>query len=132
MGAPRIPTTAEQVSIVIGGEIPFLNALLRMALLEAGFKIKDEAATIEDLERICKALSTTVVLIDFQMSEEDGVKLTNRLLDIDSALAIVFIIETLGGFGEKVLASGARAFIQKPFSTFDLVDLIRKVAPVHW
>jgi FixJ family two-component response regulator len=29
-----------------------------------------------------------------------------------------------------MLASGARAFLQKPFSMYDLIDLIRKVAPM--
>jgi DNA-binding NarL/FixJ family response regulator len=114
---------------LLAGEIPFLAALLRMAITEAGFSIAGEATDSLGLIQMCKSVKPHIILVDFDLDEEGAVRLIEEIMDIDMTVAVIVITETLEGFAEKVLAAGARAFMQKPFSMYDLTDLMRKVVP---
>ncbi|MHA2213440.1 MAG: response regulator [Candidatus Thorarchaeota archaeon] len=114
---------------MLAGEIPFLAALLRMAITEAGFSIAGEATDSLGLIQMCKSVKPHIILVDFDLDEEGAVRLIEEIMDIDMTVAVIVITETLEGFAEKVLAAGAQAFMQKPFSMYDLTDLMRKVVP---
>jgi two-component system chemotaxis response regulator CheY len=117
--------------IIVAGEVPLLRVLLKMALEDSGFDVVAEAENVEDLMIECKGKSPSVVLIDFNMEQKDVVRLIENLLDIDPVVAIVVISDLIEGQNETVLAAGARAFLQKPFSMFDMTDIVRKVKPVY-
>jgi len=102
-----------------------------MALEDSGFEVIAEAENVEELLIECKGNSPSVVLIDFNIEQEDIVRLIENLLDIDPVVAIVVISDLVEGQNETVLAAGARAFLQKPFSMFDMTDIVRKVKPVY-
>jgi DNA-binding NarL/FixJ family response regulator len=102
-----------------------------MALEDDGFNVIAEAENIEGLLIECKGRSPSVVLIDFNMEQEAIVRLIESLLDIDPVVAIVIISDLIDGQNETVLAAGARAFLQKPFSMYDMTDIVRKVKPVY-
>ncbi|NOR38801.1 MAG: hypothetical protein GQ580_04360, partial [Candidatus Thorarchaeota archaeon] len=61
----------------------------------------------------------------------ERVKLIESMLDLDSNLAIVTVSSSDDDLGEMVFAAGARAFLQKPFSMYDLIDIVKKVTPVY-
>ncbi|MGY5859067.1 MAG: response regulator [Candidatus Thorarchaeota archaeon] len=117
--------------VIIAGEVPLLRVLLKMALEDSGFDVIAEAESAESLVIECKGSSPSVVLIDFNMEQEDIVRLIENLLDIDPVVAIVVISDLVDGQNETVLAAGARAFLQKPFSMYDMTDIVRKVKPVY-
>ena len=117
--------------IIVAGEVPLLRVLLKMALEDSGFDVVAEAENVEDLMIECKGKSPSVVLIDFNMDQTEVVRLIEKLLDIDPVVAIVVISDLIEGQNETVLAAGARAFLQKPFSMFDMTDIVRKVKPVY-
>ncbi len=117
--------------IIVAGEVPLLRVLLKMALEDSGFDVVAEAENVEDLMIECKGKSPSVVLIDFNMDQKEVVRLIEKLLDIDPVVAIVVISDLIEGQNETVLAAGARAFLQKPFSMFDMTDIVRKVKPVY-
>ncbi len=73
----------------------------------------------------------SVVLIDFNMESSDLIRLIEDILDIDPVIAIVVISDPINGVGETLLSAGARAFLQKPFSMYDMTDTVRKVKPVY-
>jgi len=102
-----------------------------MALEDSGFDVIAEAENVEGLLIECKGNSPAVVLIDFDMEQEAIVRLIENLLDIDPVVAIVVISDLVEGQNETVLAAGARAFLQKPFSMYDMTDIVRKVKPVY-
>ena len=102
-----------------------------MALEDSGFDVIAEAESAESLVIECKGNSPSVVLIDFNMEQEEIVRLIENLLDIDPVVAIVVISDLVEGQNETVLAAGARAFLQKPFSMYDMTDIVRKVKPVY-
>ena len=65
------------------------------------------------------------------MEQQDIVRLIEDVLDIDPIVAIVVISDLIDGQNETVLAAGARAFLQKPFSMHDMTDIVRKVKPIY-
>ncbi|MHA1138210.1 MAG: response regulator [Candidatus Thorarchaeota archaeon] len=117
--------------VIIAGEVPLLRVLLKMALEDSGFDVIAEAESAESLVIECKGSSPSVVLIDFNMEQEAIARLIENLLDIDPVVAIVVISDLVDGQNETVLAAGARAFLQKPFSMYDMTDIVRKVKPVY-
>lgn len=117
--------------VIVAGEVPLLRVLLKMALEDSGFDVIAEAETAESLVIECKGSSPSVVLIDFNMEQEEIVRLIENLLDIDPVVAIVVISDLVDGQNETVLAAGARAFLQKPFSMYDMTDIVRKVKPIY-
>jgi len=100
-----------------------------MAMEDAGFQVVDEVMDRTELLTACIRKKPDVVILDLKLSHEESVRLIEDLLDVDASVAIVAVADIEEGYSDKVLAAGARAFIQKPFSMYDLIDLIRKVAP---
>jgi DNA-binding NarL/FixJ family response regulator len=117
------------LAVIIGGDVPFLRVLLKMAMEDAGFQVIDEVMDRTDLLTACIRKKPDVVLLDLKLTHEESVRLIEDLLDVDASVAIVAVADMEEGYSDKVLSAGARAFIQKPFSMYDLIDLIRKVAP---
>ncbi|MFW9889423.1 MAG: response regulator [Candidatus Thorarchaeota archaeon] len=117
------------LGVVIAGEVPFLRVLLKMAIEDAGFTVIEEVTNQTDLLVSCLKKTPDVVILDLELADEDNVRLVEDLLDIDSSLSIIAISDLVEGYTETILAAGARAYLQKPFSMYDLVELIKKVAP---
>ena len=91
-----------------------------MALEDGGFEVVGEA---EDAQ--------SILVIDFNMEHTDLVRLIESILDIDPIIAVIVISDPIDGIGETVLSAGARAFLQKPFSMYDMTDMVRKVKPIY-
>jgi DNA-binding NarL/FixJ family response regulator len=108
-----------------------LRVLLKMALEDSGFNVVGEADDRESLLIMCQGSNPSVVLIDFSMEQQEIVRLIEDLLDIDPVVAIVVISDLIEGQSETVLAAGARAFLQKPFSMYDMTDIVKKVKPIY-
>ncbi len=117
--------------ILVAGEVPLLRVLLKMALEDNGFDVTGEVDNPQDLLVMCQSQKPAVVLIDFNLDQIEIVRLIESLLDIDPVLALVVLMDPITGQGETILAAGARAFLQKPFSMYDMTDLVRKVKPVY-
>jgi len=131
LGGRSILKEENHAGIIVAGEVPLLRVLLKMALEDAGFDVIGEAEDTENLMIQCKGNYPSVVIIDFDIDQVEIVRLIERLLDIDPVVAIVVISEIGEGQTEMVLAAGARAFLQKPFSMYDMTDIVRKVKPVY-
>lgn len=108
-----------------------LRVLLKMALEDAGFDVVAEAEDTANLLIQCEGNKPAVVIIDFNMDQTEIVRLIEDVLDIDPIIAIVVISDIIEGQTETVLAAGARAFLQKPFSMYDMTDIVRKVKPIY-
>lgn len=102
-----------------------------MALEDAALDVIGEAEDTENLLIQCKGNRPAVVIIDFNMDQIEIVRLIENLLDIDPIVAIVVISDIDEGQTETILAAGARAFLQKPFSMYDMTEIVRKVKPVY-
>ncbi|NHI88543.1 MAG: DNA-binding response regulator [Candidatus Thorarchaeota archaeon] len=116
--------------VIVAGEIPLLRVLLKMALEDSGFNVVGEADDAQSLLILSQSLKPAVVLIDFNIEQSGLVRLIEDILDVDPVISIVVISDPIEGVGETVLAVGARAFLQKPFSMYDMTETVRKVKPV--
>lgn len=119
----------KSMKLILANDIPFLSGLMRLAVSDTGYTVIDEVSRSEELIVSVHAQKPDVVIIDIQLPEKEMIRLIEQIMDIDVRIAIVVIAELLEGFGEKIMASGARAYLQKPYTTHDLIDIIRKVAP---
>ena len=130
LGGRSILKKKNHAGIIVAGEVPLLRVLLKMALEDAGFDVIGEAEDTENLLIQCKGNRPEVVIIDFNMDQVEIVRLIEELLDIDPVVSIVVISDVVEGQTEMVLAAGARAYLLKPFSMYDMTDIVRKVKPV--
>jgi DNA-binding NarL/FixJ family response regulator len=131
LGSRTDMTHLPHSGVVVAGEIPLLRVLLKMALEDGGFDVVGEAEDVQSLLVMSQCQKPAVVLIDFSIEQTDLIRLIESILDIDPIIAIVVISEPIDGVGEAVLSVGARAFLQKPFSMYDMTDTVRKVKPVY-
>jgi DNA-binding NarL/FixJ family response regulator len=122
-------TAKSTLCVIIAGDVPFLRVLLKMAIEDAGFIVIEEVTNQTDLLVSCLKKNPDVVILDLELPDEDNIRLVEDLLDIDSSVSIIAISDLVQGYTETILAAGARAYLQKPFSMYDLVELIKKVAP---
>lgn len=102
-----------------------------MALEDGGFDVIGEADNAQTLLVMSQSQNPAVVLIDLNMTQTDLVRLIESILDIDPIIAVVVISDPIDGVGEMVLSAGARAYLQKPFSMYDMTDTVRKVKPIY-
>ena len=73
-----------------------------------------------------------LVLMDMQLPKISGIEATRRLRADPATAAIPIIAVTsfaLSGDEQKVIAAGATAYLAKPYSPFQLLELIRRLAP---
>ena len=72
-----------------------------------------------------------IVLLDLIMPGQSGVETLGRILAIDPD-AFVVIVSSLGTEDavHECLTSGARSFLQKPFTRDDFVDFMRDLTQV--
>jgi DNA-binding NarL/FixJ family response regulator len=123
-------TEVPHSGVIVAGEIPLLRVLLKMALEDSGFNIIGEAGDAQSLLVLSQCKNPAVIIIDFNLEQQELVRLIEDILDIDPIIAIIVISDPFDGIGETVLSAGARAYLQKPFSMYDMTDTVRKVKPI--
>jgi DNA-binding NarL/FixJ family response regulator len=119
-------TSAE---ILVAGDVPLLRSLLRMALEDAGFERLAEVTSPEELLAYCASTPPRLIVLDLDIPEVESVRLIEDILDVVPMTGIIAVSDMIGGYSEKALSAGAIGFLQKPFSIYDLVDMLRKVMP---
>ncbi len=131
LGGMIILSDKPEMRVVIACDVPLLGALLRLSIEDAGFEVVREVSQSTELLVAVSQHEPDIVILDLELPEMEHIRLIESILDLDSTLAIVTVSNLNDDLGEMVFAAGARAFLRKPFSMYDLVDIVRKVAPVH-
>jgi len=131
LGGVIILSDKSEMKVVIACDAPLLGALLRLSIEDAGFEVITEVSQSIELLVAVNQHVPDIVILDLELPEVESIKLIESILDLDSTLAIVTVSNSEGDLGEMVFAAGARAFLRKPFSMYDLIDIVRKVAPVY-
>ncbi len=100
-----------------------------MAIEEEGFQVVAEADDVPSLLTGCRRHRPDIILLDLDIDSPRSIRLIEDLLDIDMTMTVIAISEPIDVPSELLLMAGARAYIQKPFTIYDLIDTMRKVIP---
>lgn len=131
LGVMIILSDKSEMKVIIACDTPLLGALLRLSIEDAGFKVITEVSQSTELLVAVSQLVPDIVILDLDLPEVKSIQLIESILDLDSTLAIVTVSNSEDDLGEMVFAAGARAFLRKPFSMYDLIGIVKKVAPVY-
>ena len=90
-----------------------------------GINVRTFTSAKDFLDQECQYLSGCLVL-DVKMPRMSGLELQQKLIDCGSTMPIIFMSahEDISA-REQGLRAGAIAFIQKPFESRDIIELVK-------
>ncbi|WP_153145505.1 sigma-54 dependent transcriptional regulator [Dechloromonas sp. H13] len=114
------------LSVLLVEDDPHVRLGCEQAMQLAGIPV-DAVATAEEAQRRLSADYAGIVVTDMRLPGMDGMALLRWVGQLSPDLPVIIIT----GHGDVTLAveamrSGAYDFMQKPFSTGDLVDVVRR------
>jgi DNA-binding NtrC family response regulator len=114
------------LSVLLVEDDPHVRLGCQQAMQLAGIPV-EAVTTAEDAQRRLQADYPGVVVSDLRLPRMDGMNLLRWVYQLDPDLPVIIIT----GHGEITLAveamrCGAYDFMEKPFSTSDLVDVVRR------
>ena len=106
-----------------------------LVLLEAEFglhpdmQVVGEASNGKEAVDLARRHQPDVVVLDLAMPEMDGLEALPRILDVapESRVVVLSAFEA-GGVASRVLALGARRYVEKGTAATDIAGVVREVA----
>ena len=114
-------TEASRMALVVDDET-MIRRLLRTVLEADDFEVLEAGDGQEALE-LASAERPTVIVLDVMMPEMDGVEVCRRL-DHDAVKVVMLTAGDDPDLEQRCLDAGAVAFLTKPFSSVELLDLV--------
>ncbi len=117
--------------ILVADDEPLVHRLLQHHLERAGFQLVSASTGREALDA-ANAQQPSVIVLDVMMSEVDGISALKSLKKSQETRSIPVIVITANAMPivrTECEASGAAAFMTKPFSPAQLLAAIRKLLP---
>ncbi|MFX1480778.1 MAG: response regulator [Promethearchaeota archaeon] len=116
------------ISILIVEDDIYLQKLYEMMLDTQGYKVVAKAGNGDEAIDLFKSLSTKpdIILMDHRMPIKNGIEATIELIKLNSNSKIIFISAD-NSVKKQALSSGAKKFIEKPFSIEQLHQEIKSV-----
>jgi len=112
-------------TILLVEDEPAVRRLVAVSLERAGYRVleaRDGAEGIALFE--ANALAVDLLITDVRMPEMDGQSLVRELRDRAPALRVLCVS---GYPGSAVELTNREHFLAKPFSKYELLDIVRKV-----
>lgn len=110
---------------------PDIRRLIRMTLEFQGHQVI-EAGNGEEGLRLARSARPDMILLDVMMPGLNGLTVS-RMLAADPVLCSIptVMLSALGGSAdvEAGLATGVQAYLVKPFSPWELLELVQRLAP---
>ena len=109
---------------------PDIRRLIRMTLEFKGHRVLEAGDGVEGL-RLARAERPDLILLDVMMPGMDGLTVSRTLITDPQLCGIpVIMLSALGTEGdvEAGLDSGARAYLVKPFSPWELLQKVDQLA----
>jgi pilus assembly protein CpaE len=124
-----MPKTEGQASVIIASENQALLSDIQSAFKEdEGFTILQQLSLKKEIEPAVVKLQPDIVLIDFTLFKESTYDVVDVLASKFPSVAVVVILpESDVQLSDKVILSGARAFILYPFAKKNLLTSLHRV-----
>jgi DNA-binding NarL/FixJ family response regulator len=123
-------STNETIRIVLVDDQQLMRIGLRTILETFGdFAVVGEASSGDEALQVIAAARADVVLMDIQMPGMDGIRATEKIVELDSAPAVI-VLTTFNrdDYLFDALRAGASGFLLKNSPTERIVDAIRTVS----
>lgn len=116
----------QPLRVLLVEDDPHVRLGCEQAMLLAGIAV-DSVGSAEEAQRLLVPDFPGIVVTDMRLPGQDGMALLRWVRERDADLPVIIIT----GHGDITLAveamrAGAYDFMQKPFSTHDLVDVVRR------
>ena len=109
----------------------FNRKIVRQLLLATSYRLLEATDGEQGVAAALEA-PPDLILMDIQLPRLSGIEATQRLRQDPRTESIPIIVVTsfaLSGDDQKALEAGASAYLAKPYSPRQLLELIRKLAP---
>lgn len=113
--------------VLVVDDDEMIRRLVRAVLEADEFEVA-EARNGEDALRLASETHPAVVVLDIMMPGLDGVEVCRRL-DHSKVKVIVLTAKDDPVLEDECRAAGANAFLTKPFSSIELLDLVAELLP---
>lgn len=108
------------------------NNVKTLLSFEKRIEIIGEAENGEEAIFIVKESRPDVVLMDINMPVMDGIKATEEIsMSVPETAVIIMSVQGETEYLRKAMAAGARDFLNKPFSSDDLINTVLKVYDIE-
>ena len=117
------------IRILVVDDQPNLRMLLRTTFEIIDVQVDEAGSAAEAMQRLAERLPDVIVL-DVALPDVDGLSLCRRLRAQPSTaeVPIVLLTGSSDANDEEGRAAGADAFVHKPFSPLELLEIIEQVA----
>lgn len=118
----------EKIKVVVVDDIEETRKnIIALLSFEKGIEVIGEAENGKEAVFIIKEAKPDVVLMDINMPVMDGIKATEEIsLSVPETTIIIMSVQGEQEYLKKAMSAGAREFINKPFSSEDLIRIIQK------
>jgi pilus assembly protein CpaE len=123
----------EKIKVVIVDDTEETRSNVKTLLsFEKRIEIIGEAENGEEAVFIAKESRPDVVLMDINMPVMDGIKATEEIMmNVPETAVIIMSVQGETEYLRKAMSAGARDFLNKPFSSDDLINTILKVYDIE-
>jgi two-component system chemotaxis response regulator CheY len=119
-------------TVLIVDDDPFIRRLVATTLEDvAGFEIHQAADGVEAIQ-VAVRVAPSIVFLDLDMPNLNGIEAARRLREIDAAKTATIVMLTASGETENATEArdaGVDLFLTKPFSPLDLLRLVDELGP---
>jgi pilus assembly protein CpaE len=124
-----MPDKEDQIKILAVSKSSAIHDAINSALKgEKDFMRLEQENLIDGIDSTIAKLQPDIVLLDFNVTGEDTYELVDELATrFPSAAVVVILPESLMNVSDKIILSGARAFILDPFTPKNLLATLRRV-----
>ena len=103
-----------------------LVELMKEHLLKIGFQVMTASDGVVGLTK-AKTELPDLIILDLSMPHMDGIKFLRNIKEIDPAKEIPVLISSGRVNAEELQAEGIKHWLQKPYSSQDLVNKINSI-----
>jgi two-component system chemotaxis response regulator CheY len=118
-------------TVLVVDDSSSLRALVKMALVRAGYSVIEGADGREGLAQLDKAAKVHLIVSDVNMPNMDGITFVQQIKQHPKHKFIPVIMLTTEdetGKMQQAKAAGARAWLIKPFNPPELLDAVSRLA----